>query len=76
MCPWETQMPQLPVNIKQYIRNIQLLISVYSMSITNIVSISLPVDRFANVLVYPKVYKSQITRFCFLALTLTISIQC
>jgi hypothetical protein len=29
------------------------------------------VDRFANVLVYPKVYKSQITRFCFLALTLT-----
>jgi hypothetical protein len=41
------------------------------MGITNIVPIYLPVDRFANVLVYPKVYKSQITRFCFLALTLT-----
>jgi hypothetical protein len=41
------------------------------MIVTNIVSISLPVDRFANVLAYPKVYKSQITRFCFLALTLT-----
>ena len=41
------------------------------MSITNIVSISLPVNRFANVLVYPQVYKPQITLFCFLAPTLT-----
>ena len=45
------------------------------MSITNIVPISLPVDPFANVLVYPQVYKSQITRFCFLAPTLTYFCQ-